>query len=225
MDSVTDIVTHRHCDGRCHGQGQCYGLGHGNSHGQVHCHGHGQGHCYGHCNGLGHGHGHCHGHVHGHGHCRPALTVTWPNVDYIYAKASSRLYFLKQLKKCSNNIGDMLHFYTTVIRPVLEFACPSVWHTSITNEQCIRLESIQRSAIHNINGITEDYTTFCINNNLPSLYERHCELSKRFFSNNVLPSASCLHHLLPNRRDINITAELRITPVSIQFTYCTEWTF
>ena len=130
------------------------------------------------------------------------------HVDYIYAKASSRLYFLKQLKKCSNNIGDMLHFYTTVIRPVLEYACP-VWHTSITNEQCIRLESIQRRAIHIINGITEDYTTFCINNNLPSLYERRCEISKRFFNNNVLPSASCLHYLLPNRRDINITVKLR----------------
>ena len=37
------------------------------------------------------------------------------HVDYIYAKASSRLYFLKKLKKRSNNIGDMLHFYTAVI--------------------------------------------------------------------------------------------------------------
>jgi len=77
----------------------------------------------------------------------------------------------------------MLHFYTTVIRPVLEYACP-VWHTSITNEQCIRLESIQKHTIHIMNGITEDYATFCINNNLPSLYERRCELSKRFFQQN-----------------------------------------
>jgi len=46
------------------------------------------------------------------------------HVDYIHAKASSRLYFWKQLNKCSNNIGDMLHFYTTVIRRVLEYACP-----------------------------------------------------------------------------------------------------
>ena len=36
-----------------------------------------------------------------------------------------------------------------------------------------------------------------------------CEISKRFFNNNVLPSASCLHYLLPNRRDINITVKLR----------------
>jgi hypothetical protein len=130
------------------------------------------------------------------------------HVDYIRAKASSRLYFLKQLKKCSNNIADMLHFYTAVIRPVLEYACP-VWHTSITNEQCRCLESIQRRAIYIINGINEDYTTFCINNNLPSLYERRCELSKSFFNNSVLPSASCLHYLMPDRRDINITAKLR----------------
>jgi len=101
------------------------------------------------------------------------------HVDYIHAKASSRLYFFKQLKKCSNNIGDMLHFYTTVIRPVLEYAYP-VWHTSITNEQCIRLESIQKRVIHIMNGKTDDYTTFSINNNLSSLYERRCELSKRF---------------------------------------------
>jgi len=65
----------------------------------------------------------------------------------------------------------MLHFCTTVIRPVLEYACP-VWHTSIANEQCIRLESIQKRVIHILNDITEDYTAFCINNNLPSLYER-----------------------------------------------------
>ena len=130
------------------------------------------------------------------------------HVDYIRAKAFSRLYFLKQLKKCSNNIADMLHFYTAVIRPVLEYACP-VWHTSITKEQCLCLESIQRRAVYIINGITEDYTTFCINNNLPSLYERRCELSKHFFSNCVLPPASCLHYLLPDRRDINIIAKLR----------------
>jgi len=136
---------------------------------------------------------------------------TWSGVDYIHAKASSGLYVFKQLKKCSNNIGDILHFYTTVIRPVLEYACP-VWHTSITNEQC--LESIE--AIHIMNGITEDYTTFCINNNLPSLFERRCELSKHFFYNNVLTSASCL----PYRWDINLTGKLR----NLSVYCCTDWT-
>jgi len=64
-------------------------------------------------------------------------------------------------------------------------------------------------AIHIMNGITKDYTTFCINHNLPSLYERRRELSKRSFNNKVLPSASCLHYLLPDRRDTNFNAKLR----------------
>jgi len=139
---------------------------------------------------------------------------TWSGTDdYIYTMAFSRLFFWSSWKWYwiwySNDIGDMLHFCTTVIRPVLEYAC-LVWHTSITNEQCIRLESIQKRAIHIMNGITEDYTTFCIHNNLPSLCERRCEWSMRFFQQQcAIPSASCLHHLLPDRRDINITAKLR----------------
>ena len=81
------------------------------------------------------------------------------HVNYICAKASSRLYFLKQLRKCSMSIGDMLHFYTSVIRPVLEYACP-VWHTSITKEQANRIESIQKRAVYIINGLTTDYNEF-----------------------------------------------------------------
>ena len=67
------------------------------------------------------------------------------HVNYICAKASSRLYFLKQLRKCSTSIGDMLHFYTAVIRPVLEYACP-VWSSSITKEQSSHIKAVQRRA-------------------------------------------------------------------------------
>jgi hypothetical protein len=130
------------------------------------------------------------------------------HVNYICAKASSRLYFLKQLRKCCTSIGDMLHFYTAVIRPVLEYACP-VWHSSITKEQSIRIESIQRRAVYIINGLTTDYSEFCFNNNLLCLYERRRVLSQHFFKNCVLPSTSCLHNLLPSLRDDNIIAKLR----------------
>ena len=68
---------------------------------------------------------------------------------------------------------------------------------------------MQRRALHIINGPTKDYTEFCINNNLPSLYERRCDLSKRLFNNNVLPSASCFYYLLPDRRDNAVIAKLR----------------
>ena len=129
-------------------------------------------------------------------------------VNYICAKASSRLYFLKQLRKYSTSIGDMLHFYTAVIRPVLEYACP-VWHSSITKEQSSRIESVQRRALYVISGLATDYTEFCFNNYLLSLHERHRELSQRFFKSCVLPSTSCLHYLLSSLRDENIIAKLR----------------
>jgi len=101
--------------------------------------------------------------------------------DKVLNEFAIKMYFNVEQHKglSSNNIGNMLHFYTTVILPVLEYAWP-VCHTSITNEQCIRLESSKKRVINIMNGITEDYTTFCINNNLPSVYERRCELSKRF---------------------------------------------
>ena len=41
------------------------------------------------------------------------------HVDEVCAKASTRLHFLKILKRCSLNSDDLLYFYTTVIRPIL----------------------------------------------------------------------------------------------------------
>ena len=60
------------------------------------------------------------------------------NINFIYSKASSRLYFLKLLKRSGACIDDMLHFYNSVIRPVLEYACP-VWHNSLTTDQSDRV--------------------------------------------------------------------------------------
>jgi len=46
------------------------------------------------------------------------------HVDAITSKAASRLYFLKQLRRADVPTTDLLHFYTTVVRPVVEYACP-----------------------------------------------------------------------------------------------------
>jgi len=41
---------------------------------------------------------------------------------------------------------DLMHFYESYIRPVLEYAC-AVWHSSLTIEQSKRIENIQRRAV------------------------------------------------------------------------------
>jgi len=53
--------------------------------------------------------------------------------DSICSKASSRLHFLTQLKRNCATVKDMVHFYDTLIRSVLEYACPA-WHSSLTVE-------------------------------------------------------------------------------------------
>ena len=70
---------------------------------------------------------------------------------YIYSKASSRLYFMKLLKRSGSWVDDMLHFFKTVIRFLLEHACP-VWHTCLTHEQSDQTESVQKRALKIICG-------------------------------------------------------------------------
>ena len=75
--------------------------------------------------------------------CMSRMTKWMHHVDAISSKMSSRLYFLKQLKRSNE---DLLYFYTTAIRPVLEYACP-VWHSSFTVAQTKALELLQQRAM------------------------------------------------------------------------------
>ena len=65
------------------------------------------------------------------------------HIDYICSKTNSRLYFLKRLKRAGLSVNDLRCFYTTVVRPVLEYACV-VWHHGLTKAQSDRLEALQK---------------------------------------------------------------------------------
>lgn len=61
------------------------------------------------------------------------VSLSWSvYIATIATKASKRLYFLKQLKKAGVSPQQLLHFYVTVIRPVLEY-CTPLWHCAITH--------------------------------------------------------------------------------------------
>jgi len=47
---------------------------------------------------------------------------------------------------CRLPTRDLLHFYTIVVRPVLEYACP-VWHPGLTVAHSELRESVQKRAI------------------------------------------------------------------------------
>jgi len=106
---------------------------------------------------------------------------------------------------------QLLHFYTAVIRPVLEYASP-VWHYSgtITRAQSQHLESIQKRAVHIIFSFTRgmSYPNVLFVANLNSLKDRQDKFSHTFFQN-MCKSASCLHHLLPPPRNTSVISRLR----------------
>ena len=70
----------------------------------------------------------------------PTLMKLVADVQHLYEISVAR-----QLQLVSSN--HLLHYYTSVIRPVLEYSAP-VWHYAPTNEQTYQIERIQKRVIH-----------------------------------------------------------------------------
>jgi hypothetical protein len=90
----------------------------------------------------------------------PGIVITsnlsWDDhVSAIYLKANKRLHYLKLLKRTSIPVDDLLLYYKSIIRPVIDYAC-AVWQSGLTVEQRHCLESIQRRASNIIAGY-DDY--------------------------------------------------------------------
>jgi len=77
----------------------------------------------------------------------------WPSVKLVTGQKtniSSHLYFLNQLKQSGIGSEDHLCFYTTAICAVAEYACPAVWHLSLTAAQTKALKSLQWTAMKTV---------------------------------------------------------------------------
>jgi len=62
-------------------------------------------------------------------------------------------FIRKELKRAGVPYKQLLHFYSAVIRPVVEYATPA-WHHLINRTQAQHLESVQKRAIHIILNFT-----------------------------------------------------------------------
>jgi len=109
--------------------------------------------------------------------------LSWhAQVEAIVSKATQRLYFLKQLKRAGISRAQLLHFYISVIRPVLEYAVP-VWHHLLTKSQTDNIESVQKRALRVIYPFSNDmsYSNYLDLADIASLSTRRNELSRNFF--------------------------------------------
>ena len=126
--------------------------------------------------------------------------LTWhQHINTQFKKASTRLFFISQLKRTKMSPDDMVKVYTSLVRPLTEYAC-QVWHSSLSGEQSDMLESIQERALRMIYP-SLSYVEACQTTGLPTLHQRRDVLCKRLFEDCQDPDHK-LHSLLPPERNV-----------------------
>ena len=111
---------------------------------------------------------------------------------------------LYQLKRAGIGQNDLVTIYVSVIRPVLEYACP-VWHTNLNNHLTESIETVQKRALKCIYP-GNDYADILCLTNLPCLKERRDSLCKTYFQN-IIETTHRLNYLLPFRDVISMMYE------------------
>ena len=118
-------------------------------------------------------------------------------MEHIYATASPRLYYLKQLRRCGVALEDQLMFYKSVIVPITEYACPA-WHTRLTKHDTEILETYKRAMSVIFPGL--NYHDALKTPRLPTLSTRRDLLCKAFFMQVSKPNHK-LNYLLEKRHE------------------------
>ena len=113
-------------------------------------------------------------------------------------KANTRLYFLVQLKRARVPIEDIVNFYCTTIRSVMEYAS-QVYHHALPAYLSDDIERVQRRAMRIIfPGVS--YEIFLERCGLSTLSARRAVLCDRLFDTLSLPSHK-LNYMLPGKHN------------------------
>ena len=70
------------------------------------------------------------------------------HVEYIVSRATKRLYIIRRLKAAGCGDSDLLYVYISLIRSILETACP-VFQSQLTEGDKTKIERIQKIAFEN----------------------------------------------------------------------------
>ena len=84
--------------------------------------------------------------------------LSWEdNTNYIVERCNKRIWILRRLKKLGARINDLVDVYCKQIRSIAEYGVP-IWNSSLTGNQIVKLERIQKTAFHVILGSA--YTSY-----------------------------------------------------------------
>ena len=120
------------------------------------------------------------------------------HVSYINKKVNKRIHYLKLLKRSGVPTAALLHYYTTVIRSVIEYAAP-VWQSSLNNKQRNKLESLQKRSFRIIFN-DNDYELNCALNNTELLTTRLENTTKCFYEKILCNNTDVLYEKINSIR-------------------------
>ena len=135
--------------------------------------------------------------------------LKWNNhiVDCI-KKANKRLYFIVLLKRARVPLNDIVNFYCTTIRPVLEYCAP-VFHHALPAYLTEDIERIQKRALSIISPAKSCLECFD-SLGLPTLYDRCNGLCRQWFDSIAINPGHKLYHLLPPRKQSSYNLRLKV---------------
>ena len=137
-------------------------------------------------------------------------------------KANKRIYFLVLLKRAGVNPHDIINFYCTVVRPVLEY-CSLIFHHAFLKYIINNIERVQKRALSIISPDCSYSLCLCIYD-LDTLWSRHEEQCFKLF--NVISGNQNLSHLLPpkNVNHYNLRRNRKYDLLSVR-TKRFQWSF
>ena len=109
--------------------------------------------------------------------------LSWnAHVDGILSKARKRVFLIYQLKRAGIGQCDLVRIYISVIRPVVEYACPA-WHANLHKYLSDSIELIPKRCMKTIfPGCS--YDDILEMTNLPTLHGRRTTLCRTYFKQN-----------------------------------------
>ena len=130
--------------------------------------------------------------------------LSWDaHVKYILTKVAKRFYCIRYLVRARINPCDIVVIYCSVIRSILEYACP-VWHPGLSKKQETDIERVQKRCLKLIYPLLS-YSEALQVTGLERLSDRRERMTCDMFLE-IKHSDHPLHDLLPKR-----PSETRIT--------------
>ena len=113
------------------------------------------------------------------------------------------MIILHKLYEFNLPVAEMITIYILFIRSILEYSCV-IWHSSITVEECVSLERVQKTALRIIlKSDYCDYSTALKLTNLKTLKERRKDLSLSF-AKKCLKSGKSADLFPRNKKNLNL---------------------